>query len=191
MAHRNAAELAAGAVVLAVAIGFLGYAVAHTGRGGGSGDVLHAQFQSIDGLFAGADVRIAGVKVGSVLSSSLDAKTFQASVSFSVSRDIQLPKDSSAEISSDGLLGGKYLSLTPGGDTATIPNGGTVTITQSSINIEALLGKFIFSAANLADTARKSDAGPPSGSPSSAGTTAPAKPPAKPDELPPLGGGGQ
>lgn len=181
MAQRNAAELAAGAAVLIVAVGFLGYAVANTGRGGGSGgDVLHAQFERIDGLASGADVRIAGVKVGSVLSSSLDAQTFQARVDFTLASDIHMPKDSSAAISSDGLLGGKYLSLSPGGDTATIPNGGAVTVTQSAINIEELLGKFIFSAANLASDARKSDAA------GAAAAQAPA--PAQPGLLPPLGG---
>ena len=178
MAQHSGAELAAGAVVLAVAIGFLGYAVAHTGRSTGGGDVLHARFERIDGLSTGAEVRIGGVKVGSVVGSQLDPKTFQATVDFTVAQNIRLPKDSSAAITSDGLLGGKYLSVVPGGDTATIANGGMVTVTQSAINIEDLLGKFIFSAANLASDARKANA---------EGQAAP-KPEAKPGELPPLGG---
>ncbi len=172
--------MAAGAIVLVVAVGFLGYAVAHTGRSAGGGDVLHARFERIDGLSTGAEVRIAGVKVGSIVGSQLDPRTFQATVDFTISPDIRLPKDSSAAITSDGLLGGKYLSVVPGGDTATIPNGGMVTVTQSAINIEDLLGKFIFSAANLASDARKAD-----GDAKAAAT----KPDAKPGELPPLGGG--
>ncbi len=176
MAKHSPAELAAGAVVLIVAFGFLAYAVARTGRGDSGGDLLHASFDRIDGLTLGSDVRIAGVKVGSVVASRLNPQTFRATVDFTVESDVRLPTDSSAEVISDGLLGGKYLSLTPGGDTATIPDGGTVTITQSSINIEELLGRFIFSAANLADSQH------------AAAPSAPAKPAAPAGGLPPLGG---
>ncbi len=149
MAQRNAAELLAGAVVLAVALGFLGYAVANTGRSVGGGYTLHARFDRIDGLTIGSDVRVAGVKVGSVDAARLDPQSYQAVVDFSVAPDIKLPKDTAAVISSDGLLGGKYLALEPGGDSAMVAPGGTLTLTQSSISIEQLLGKFIFSAGNL------------------------------------------
>jgi phospholipid/cholesterol/gamma-HCH transport system substrate-binding protein len=149
MARRNAAELIAGAVVLVVAVGFLGYAVAHTGRIDESGYTLHASFNAIDGLGVGSDVRLAGVKVGTVRSAGIDTATYQAQVAFTVDSEVKLPKDSSAGVTSDGLLGGKYLALEPGGDTQMIPPGGTVTITQSSISLEQLLGKFIFSAGNL------------------------------------------
>ena len=156
MAQRNVAELAAGAVVLAVALGFLGYAVGHTGSMTLDGYVLHASFNAIDGLTVGSDVRMAGVKVGSVTATQLDPKSYQAMVAFSVAGDVHLPKDSSAAVTSDGLLGGKYLGLEPGGDSQMIPPGGNVTITQSSISIEQLLGKFIFSMGNLS-----SDSKPP------------------------------
>ncbi len=149
MAQRNAAELLAGAIVLVAAIGFLGYAVANSGRLELSGYSLHAKFSAIDGLNPGADVRMAGVKIGTVTGERLDPQSYQAVVNFTVAGDIKLPKDSSAGITSDGLLGGKYLGLEPGGDTQTIPPGGEVTITQSSISIEQLLGKFIFSMGNL------------------------------------------
>jgi phospholipid/cholesterol/gamma-HCH transport system substrate-binding protein len=150
MAQRNGAELVAGAVVLAVAAGFLWYALASTGRSvGGSGYDLHAKFDRIDGLSVGSDVRVAGVKVGSVTAARIDPKSYQAVVNFTVASDLQLPKDSSAVVTSDGLLGGKYLSLEPGGDIAMLPAGGEITLTQSSISIEQLLGKFIFSAGNL------------------------------------------
>lgn len=149
MPQRNAAELAAGAVVLAVALGFLGYAVANSGHVTLGGYELHAKFNAIDGLSAGSDVRLAGVKVGSVLGMHLDPQTYQAVVDFTVADDVRLPRDSSAAVTSDGLLGGKYLGLEPGGDTQMIPPGGSVAITQSSISIEQLLGKFIFSTGNL------------------------------------------
>jgi len=151
MPQRNVAELAAGAVVLAVALGFLGYALANTGGLAAAGYTLHARFNAIDGLRVGSDVKLAGVKVGSVTGMHIDPQTYQAEVAFTVAADIHLPKDSSVGVDSEGLLGGKYLGLQPGGDTQMIPPGGQVTITQSSINIEQLLGKFVFSMGNLSN----------------------------------------
>ncbi|MBV9655109.1 MAG: outer membrane lipid asymmetry maintenance protein MlaD, partial [Acetobacteraceae bacterium] len=91
------------------------------------------------------------------------------------------PKDSSAEVTSDGLLGGKYLALSPGGDATMLQPGGLITVTQSSISIEQLLGKFIFSAGNLASSVgsgKSGDGGQGDGSASSpGGTPAPARSP--------------
>lgn len=148
----NAVETITGAVVIVLAAGFLGYAVAHSGRSVGAGYPLHATFDSIDGLGIGSDVKVAGVKVGSVTATGIDPNTYQAAVTFTVEDAIKLPKDSSASVASEGLLGGKYLLLQPGGDTAMLGPGGRITITQSSVNIEELLGKFVFSAANLANS---------------------------------------
>src|SRR5580658_7046466 len=118
MARRNAAEVLTGAVVLLVAVGFLAYAVAHSGRSSVSGYSLTARFDHIDGLPVGSDVRMAGVKVGSVEAERIDPHSYLAVVTLSVRDGLKLPKDSSAAITSDGLLGGKYLSLSAGGDTA-------------------------------------------------------------------------
>lgn len=148
MHRRSVAEVVIGAVVLLVAAGFLAYAVANSGRTAISGYTLYARFDHIDGLGVGNDVRLAGVKVGSVNQERIDPQTFQAIVAFSVRDDIKLPKDSAAMITSESLLGGKYLSLQPGGDEATLQPGQTVTITQGSISLEELLGKFIFSMTN-------------------------------------------
>ena len=147
--RRNAAELLTGAAVIVVAIGFLAYAIVGTGRASAEGYLLHARFDRIDGLAIGADVRLAGVKVGRVVEERIDPQTFQAIVTFSVESDIKLPKDSSAQITTAGLLGGNVLAVVPGGDTATIPSGGTVTITQSAVSLEDLLGKFIFNVSDL------------------------------------------
>ncbi len=149
MARRNVAEVITGAVVLLVAAGFLAYAVSHSGRSGVAGYPLRAKFDRIDGLNVGADVRMAGVKVGAVISARIDPKSFLAEVNFTVQSGIELPKDSSAEISSDGLLGGKYLALVPGGDNVMLQPGQVVTITQSAFSLEQLLGKFIFSASEM------------------------------------------
>ena len=152
MARRNFAEILTGAVVLLIAAAFLGYAVAHSGRSTTSGYPLHATFNNISGLSVGSDVRVGGVKVGSVTDEKINTETYLAEVTVNISDAIKLPKDTGAAITSDGLLGGKYLALSPGGDEAMLPPGGVITVTQSSISIEELLGKFIFSAANLASS---------------------------------------
>ena len=140
MAGRNPVELAAGAVVLVVAGGFLTYAIANNGTSGGGGYQLKAAFDHIDGLAVGSDVRMAGVKVGSVLGASIDPRSYLADVTLSLRDDIKLPTDSSAEVTSDGLLGGKYLALSPGGSERMLPPGGTITVTQGSVSLEQLLG---------------------------------------------------
>jgi len=124
MARRNAAEVLSGAVVLLVAVGFLGFAVAHSGRSSVSGYTLTAKFDHIDGLPVGADVRLAGVKVGTVLDERIDPQSYLAVVTLSVRNGLQLPKDSSAAINSESLLGGEYVSLSPGGDTTMLAPGG-------------------------------------------------------------------
>ncbi|MBN8929840.1 MAG: outer membrane lipid asymmetry maintenance protein MlaD [Rhodospirillales bacterium 69-11] len=159
MPRRSIAEVLTGAVVLLVAAGFLAYAVAHSGRSTASGYPLHAQFDHIDGLGPGSDVRIAGVKVGSVTGTHLDPKTYFAIVDLTVRDDVKLPKDSSAEITSESLLGGKFLALVPGGDETMLKPGQAITITQGSISLEQLLGKFIFSVTSLKPNASGGDAG--------------------------------
>ena len=159
MPRRNLAEVLIGAVVLLVAAGFLAYAIAHSGRGPSRGYQLYAKFDHIGGLAVGSDVRVAGVKVGSVDSATLDPKTYQAVVGFTVADGVKLPRDSSATIASESLLGGNYLSLSPGGDEAMLQPGQAVTITQSAVNIEELLGKFIFSASNLATSVQGGSGG--------------------------------
>jgi phospholipid/cholesterol/gamma-HCH transport system substrate-binding protein len=148
MGRRNVVEVLTGAIVLVVAAGFLAYALAHSGRSAGSGYELSAKFDHIDGLGVGADVRVAGVKVGAVVSEQIDPKSFEAVVDFTVRNDIRLPKDSAAIITSESLLGGKYISVQPGGDEAILQPGQSITITQGSVSIEELLGKFIFSMTN-------------------------------------------
>jgi phospholipid/cholesterol/gamma-HCH transport system substrate-binding protein len=145
MPRHSAIEIATGAVVLLVAGGFLVFAVANTGQKFGiDGYRLHAAFDHVDGLSVGADVRIAGVKIGSIQSIELNPKTYLADVNFTVQEDVKLTDDSSATVSTDGLLGGKYLALATGGDEKFLGPGGTITITQGSVNLEALIGKYIF-----------------------------------------------
>jgi len=165
MARQGIFEVLTGAVVLIVAAGFLAFAIVHSGRTERTGYKLYAQFDHIDGLAPGSDVRIAGVKVGSVLDTRVDPKTFLAKVTLRVSDEIHLPKDTSAAVTSDGILGGKFLNLEPGGDPVDLTKDGVITITQSSISLEQLLGKFIFSAASLTD---KANAAAPDAAPKAA-----------------------
>lgn len=184
MARRSFAEIATGAIVLVVAFGFLGYAVAHTGRGSSDGYLLQAKFDHIDGLTVGSDVRLAGVRVGSVTATRIDPKAYQAVVSLTVEPSVQLPRDSSAEVTSDSLLGGKYLSLSPGGDEQMLKPGQTITITQGSVSLEQLLGKFIFSVTDMVNAVKQQGgAAAPGGSAPTGGSN-----PASGSSLPPLGG---
>ncbi len=174
MPRRSIAEMLTGAAVLLIAAGFLVYAVAHSGRTTAEGYTLAAKFDHIDGLTVGSDVRIAGVKIGSVTGTGIDPQSFQAVVNLSVRDDIKLPKDTSAEITSESLLGGKYLALVPGGDETTLKPGQTITITQGSISLEQLLGKFIFSVTSMKPAGSDASASGPGGAQPNAATDAPA-----------------
>jgi len=185
MGRRNFAEIITGAVVLVVAAGFLAYAVAHSGRGGVSGYPLFARFDRIDGLVVGADVRLAGVKVGTVTEAAVDPRSYVAIIKLSMRDDVRLPEDTSAEVTSDGLLGGKYIAIVPGGDTAMLAPGQIIKITQSSVSLEQLLGKFIFSVTDMVNAVKlqsPATAAPGSPSPGSPSPGAPAPVPAVPAE---------
>jgi phospholipid/cholesterol/gamma-HCH transport system substrate-binding protein len=145
---RNVIETVLGAVVLIVAIAFVVWAYGRSNVGDQGGYSLEAKFDKVDGLDVGADVRISGIKVGRVLAETLDPQTFQATVSFDVRNDIKLPADSSAAILSTSLLGGKFLGITPGGDEKMLQPNGEITITQSAINLEDLIGRFIYGSAS-------------------------------------------
>jgi phospholipid/cholesterol/gamma-HCH transport system substrate-binding protein len=142
----NVIETVMGAVVLAVAALFLFFAYQTSQLREVSGYQVSADFARVDGIHDGSDVRISGIKVGSVVSERLDPKTFLATLRFSIQPGIELPIDTVAEIVSSGLLGDKYLSLVPGGSDQMIAPGGKIKYTQSSVNLESLIGQMIFSA---------------------------------------------
>ncbi len=143
-ATENVAETLVGALVLATAIGFVVYTAQGTDVAVGSGEyAVSANFRKADGLTIGGDVRISGVKVGTVTSLTLDTKTYNAKVGFSIRNDVEIPTDSSARIASEGLLGGSYVSIEPGADDLMLADGGTLTYTQGSIDILDLVGKAI------------------------------------------------
>jgi phospholipid/cholesterol/gamma-HCH transport system substrate-binding protein len=142
---RNLLETLLGAIVLIVAIGFLAFAYSSSQIDGSDGYQLVARFDRVDGLDPGSDVRISGIRVGQVTQQTLDPQTFRAEVRFTVQNGIELPLDTSAAIVSDGLLGGKHVQLQPGGDIDMLQPGDEITLTQSAINLESLIGQAIFS----------------------------------------------
>ncbi|MEI6187202.1 MAG: outer membrane lipid asymmetry maintenance protein MlaD [Alphaproteobacteria bacterium] len=147
--NRNIIEVLVGFLVIAIAVSFLAYTykVANVKKLGGSYQVI-AKFDQVDGIIVGSDVMISGIKVGSVSELTLDTKSYDAFMVIEIGDDIKLPADSSARIVSSGLLGGKYVELQAGADDQLLKNNETIQYTQSSVNLESLLGKFIFSSAS-------------------------------------------
>ncbi len=143
----NAAETLIGAVVLTAAAGFLVYA-ANTAdvNVGGSGYELVAKFRKAEGIDVGGDVRIAGVKVGSISSMELDRQTYFATVTFTIDDGVMVPEDSLAKITSASLLGDSYIAIDPGGSDLMLEPGEEMGFTQSSISIGDLIAKFIHGA---------------------------------------------
>lgn len=142
----NMIETVMGAVVLVVAAFFLFVAYTSANTHVVKGYALEARFSSTGGLAPGNDVRISGVKVGTVTTTTLDPKTFEAVVQVQVDPKLQLPIDTSAAIASESLLGGKYLNLQPGGDEEMLKPGARIQYTQSAVNLEDLVGRFMFNA---------------------------------------------
>ncbi len=103
---------------------------------------LNAAFSSAEGIARGSDVKIAGVRVGDVTSIKVNSKTFSAEVQIRVNDKFSIPIDSSASIQSSGILGGKFIELSPGIEEENLRNGDTIKITQSSLNLEKLISTF-------------------------------------------------
>ncbi|MBL9052471.1 MAG: outer membrane lipid asymmetry maintenance protein MlaD [Tabrizicola sp.] len=142
MAYERA-EILAGAAVLAVAIGFVVFA----GRGAGLMQAtdsypLTASFRSVEGVSVGTDVRLAGVKVGTVTELKLNPETYFADAVISVRNDVILPIDSTILISSEGLLGGTFVELQPGGMPDNLVAGDEIEDTQGAVSVISLLMKF-------------------------------------------------
>ncbi len=141
----NYFEIIVGTFVLFCAVFFFFTSFRSAQVGQSNGYYLLAKFDNIDGINAGSDVKISGVKIGTVEEQFLDEKDFRATLKINIRDSVKLSSDSSAKIASEGLLGSKYLSITPGGDEENLKNGEEIQFTQSSVNFEDLLGKFIFS----------------------------------------------
>ena len=133
--HRNIIETVMGGVVLLVALFFVVFAFTSAGSGTVSGYEVTARFDNAAGLTPGTDVRLSGVKVGSVIEQKLDLESFSAVVVMTVQNDLKLPTDTSARVLPDGLLGSNFIELQPGGELENIADGGAIEYTQGAINI--------------------------------------------------------
>ncbi len=141
---RNAIETVMGAVVLAVAGMFVFFAYSTAELQSVRGYDVSAAFYKIGGLNAGGDVRISGIKVGTVTSYDLDPETFDAVVRMSIAPHIKLPIDTVASIASEGILGGKYVRLEPGNEKTFIEDGGVIGKTRDFRSLEDQVGEIIF-----------------------------------------------
>jgi len=143
MSH-NTTEILVGAAVLAAAISFAVYAGQATGLSkGGQGYELNASFRSLEGVGVGTDVRLAGVKIGTVTGVELNPQTYRADTRFSVADRIEIPDDSAVIVSSEGLLGGNFVEIMPGGSPFNFSPGDEVEDTQGAVSLISLLLKFV------------------------------------------------
>lgn len=142
--RRNVIETVMGAVVLLVAIAFVVFAFRSSGLSSTGGYEIRAQFDDASGLAIGTDVRLAGVKVGTVSGQNLDSDSFRANVTLQINKGINLPVDSSARIIPDGLLGGNFVALEPGAEDDLMEPGGRIEFTQGAINVVELISRFMF-----------------------------------------------
>ena len=144
----TAAETLIGAAVIAAAAGFLVYGAqtADIGPTGGDRYELKAAFRKVEGITVGSDVKVAGVKVGTISALDLDPASYRAVAMLSIDSSIQLPEDSDAAIQSESLLGGSYVAVTPGASDLMLAPGEEIMYTQGSVNLMDLVGRAISSA---------------------------------------------
>ncbi len=160
--QKNVLETLMGAVVLIVAGVFLVFAYEGSEIDvGKDGYTVSGKFTNASGISLGSDVRIGGIKVGVVSDLGLDPETYDAVIAMQISEDTKLPRDSSAAIVSSGLLGDKFIQITPGGDDAMLAEGGRIEFTQSAVNLEEMIGKFMFSGGGIDGTDKSAAPGTP------------------------------
>ncbi len=133
-----------GAVVLLVAAYFLVFAYTSAHQRQVDGYHLKANFLKVGGLRVGSDVRISGIKVGSVIDQRLDQQTYEAALTLSIRPDIRLPVDTVASIATQGLMGDKYIRLEPGTMSERLEDGGEISNTRDFKSLEDTVGEFIF-----------------------------------------------
>ncbi|WP_170351340.1 MULTISPECIES: outer membrane lipid asymmetry maintenance protein MlaD [Ruegeria] len=144
MSTYNVTEVLVGGAVLACAVAFGVYASQSTGLSqGGEGYQLGASFRSLEGVGVGTDVRLAGVKIGTVTGVTLNADTYRADTTFTIRDGILVPDDSAIVISSEGLLGGNFVEVMPGGSPFYFEPGDQVEDTQGAVSLISLLVKFV------------------------------------------------
>ena len=139
-------EVAVGIFMLIgiLCVGYLSVRLGEMEWGGDNYYPLLARFQSVSGLIDGAHVELAGVRVGKVDSIALDPKTQAAVVKLNIQKSVVLSDDVIASIKTAGLIGDKYLQLSPGGSDRVLKAGDMITETESAVDLEALISKYVF-----------------------------------------------
>src|SRR5688572_6821745 len=141
----SAVETAIGAIVIIIAAAFFYFVYSTTDRNSASGGYrVIAAFDNIGGVNVGTDVRMAGIKIGAVVAEELDPETYQARVTMMIDPKVKLADDSTAKISSEGLLGAPYIALEPGGSEGLIADGGEIQYTQGSVDFWKLVSESMF-----------------------------------------------
>ena len=129
---------------MVVAAAFLIYAAQFAGGAPGGDDYpLTASFRSAEGVTVGTDVRMAGVSIGTVTDLELNPETFRAETMLAIDDGIVVPEDTSAAVASEGLLGGTYIDLQPGGSPFNLEPGSEILDTQSAVSLITLLLRFV------------------------------------------------
>ncbi len=142
----NTLETLVGALVIGAAALFFLFSYRVAGLGGPTGGYhVTAQFNNIAGVAVGTDVRVAGVKVGTVVGQTLDPKSYQARIDMLLQPQLQLADDTSAKITSEGLLGANFVALEPGGSDTKLNNGGEISYTQGAVDLWSLISQAMFS----------------------------------------------
>jgi phospholipid/cholesterol/gamma-HCH transport system substrate-binding protein len=142
--RENIGEAIVGLLVVILAVWFVMFAWDRTGGGERPGSLkVTAVFSNASGISQGADVRISGLKVGSVTGLALDPQSYQVKVQIALNPNVKLPADSSASVTSEGLLGSNFVQFTPGGSPTLLKSGDVITDTQGSLDLMALIGQFI------------------------------------------------
>ncbi|WP_395662046.1 outer membrane lipid asymmetry maintenance protein MlaD [Aestuariivirga sp.] len=138
-------ETLIGTAVVAIAAAFFIYAYQASERGGTAGSYrVSAEFDNAEGVSIGTDVRVAGVKVGSVVDFTLNPENFQANVKMELDPKVQLTEDASAKVTAEGLLGSKFISLEQGGAETMLAEGGVISNTQGAVDIWSLISQAMF-----------------------------------------------
>lgn len=152
-------ETLLGAVVLLVAGMFLAFAYSTSSLRPIAGYEVTAKFERIDGVAIGSDVKLSGIKIGTVVDQRLDPDSYLAVVKLSIDSRLKLPVDTVAQVTSESLLGSNVIALVPGGEDKMIPAGGEIRYTQPPVNVMQLIGKYMF------DPAAKGGESKPEGTP--------------------------
>ena len=141
----NTFEAIVGAFVIILSLVFLFYGFSTMKLQNSDNYYISVLFNRNDGIKIGSDIRMSGIKIGTVANQELDNSSFEAKVLMSIDSKILIPDDSSAKITSDGLLGGNYISIEPGGSDIYLLNNEEIFFTQGSVDLIGLVGEALFS----------------------------------------------